>query len=366
MQSCHPRSSRPSLMTGMLRRELLLSFSRESSSTCQHTSSFHDEEQHRNPTKMEEPCARTSGCSRTNRGAPQSSAAASNQCQDLWIDKQGDVNHLTFQLRHQRHSGRDNQQEDQPDACGGGSSSSWLSPYNIKILQTSLHEPLFLLGLLEALEGRSSTVHRISLFGVALDTTVSSRLVKVLQHPDCAIQGLQICRLAPESVPILASTLAESATRSSLTDLQLTFQHDLTTAQRTVLLEALQSNHRLTSVKLNGANLGGDANDAAVANQLATWIRTNRNLRTVGLTNCHLRTVQALVDALRETNVVERLDLSMNQVQVREWSGYLPTVSLLACAQRKCAYYHSHRPPSYRSTMCPHWLFCSKPPVCST
>ena len=215
MQSCHPRSSRPSLMTGMLRRELLLSFSRESSSTCQHTSSFHDEEQHRNPTKMEEPCARTSGCSRTNRGAPQSSAAPSNQCQDLWIDKQGDVNHLTFQLRHQRHSGRDNQQEDQPDACGGGSSSSWLSPYNIKILQTSLHEPLFLLGLLEALEGRSSRVHRISLFGVALDTTVSSRLVKVLQHPDCAIQGLQICRLAPESVPILASTLAEDSASTS-------------------------------------------------------------------------------------------------------------------------------------------------------
>jgi len=177
--------------------------------------------------------------------------------------------------------------------------------HDIKVIQT-FRSPLSVHHLLEAMEG-SKTVRSASFIGIHFGEAHSSQLATVLEHPNTALEFLQLCRLLPAGIPPLCRALQKN---KSLKELRLTFCHDIPFDKIRLLMQALKDNQSIQILKIFCLNL----DDAEALNILAGTVAGSPNLIDLRLTQCNLREIGPLARAIRSSASLKRLDLSMNAV----------------------------------------------------
>jgi hypothetical protein len=147
----------------------------------------------------------------------------------------------------------------------------------------------------------------MAIVGLPIDFEYADKLASCL--PKTAIKSLQLCRLLPDVLDVLCAT---PYTLSHLQELRLTFHHDVSSAQTQLLFEVLSQSLTLEILKIYRLDLV----EESVLQSLAQLIRRSPLLNDLRLTGCHLGgdTAMILAQAVQDSNRLQKLDLSMNQI----------------------------------------------------
>lgn len=176
-------------------------------------------------------------------------------------------------------------------------------PRNIKVIE-SLNRPMNCSELFRALCARDC-VRSLSLVGVHLDEREARRLSETLRHPQTKIRVLQVWRYLPSCLASLCEAIKEN---KALREIRLTFHGDLNDEQTSMLLDALETNQELEAIKLFGVDLSRHSAE------LESLVRNRQITRELRLTRCQLSTISGLCKAISESNTIQTVDMSMNEL----------------------------------------------------
>jgi hypothetical protein len=177
------------------------------------------------------------------------------------------------------------------------------TPQNLKVMESMVH-PMDCSQLFDCLFGQAQ-VKSVSLVGVRLTEHAANRLALTLRHPGTKIRVLQIWRFPPECLPVLCDALRVN---KELREIRLTFRNDLNEQQTSMMLNALEENQGLRSIKLFGVDLSHHTE------HLATLLRHHLTLKELRLSRCELVTLGSLAEAIGASQTLQKLDLSMNDI----------------------------------------------------
>jgi hypothetical protein len=204
-----------------------------------------------------------------------------NHLADAWIDTQLDLNHTVYKLgKHDP------------------------AVTHVKVMST-FRKPVIIHRLLDTLK-RSSTLTSLAAIGIQINQEHATQLAAALTAPGTVLQYLQLCRVLPASVAPLCRALASSTT---LRELRLTFQHDLSVDEIEMLATALNGNTSIQVFKLYSVDFCSRGMEL-----LAETVRNNTCLRDSRITSCNLTNVSSLLAVMQASNRIQRLDLSMNHI----------------------------------------------------
>ena len=177
------------------------------------------------------------------------------------------------------------------------------TPQNIKVIE-SLNRPMNCSELFQALCARDC-VRSLSLVGVHLDENAARRLSETLRHPQTKIRVLQVWRHLPSCLGSLCEAIKEN---KELREIRLTFHGDLNDEQTSMLLDALETNQGLEAIKLFGVDLSRHSAE------LESLVRNRQITKELRLTRCQLSTISGLAKAISESNTLQTVDMSMNEL----------------------------------------------------
>jgi len=272
-----------------------------------------------------------------------------------WIDSQVGVNHATYRIR----------QSDPSIRC-------------IRIAQTVVtgrpfrrqqqhhhhhfhhdRHRLSIHTLLQSLCG-STTVEVLSCVNIVFDEEYARKLARALCHSDTVLSSLRLCPILPQSLPPLCQALKVNST---LSELSLTFQQDVPRHSIRLLLQAIKKNRGLRALKIYRLNLmddevedfstndnDGNMMDFGIMEQLANALFEDRKgppIRDLRLTSCQLTDIAPLARAIHQSNVVQRLDLSLNAIDDHDSVAMLlatPSLRFLSLSHNRIGSPASHHP----------------------
>ena len=177
------------------------------------------------------------------------------------------------------------------------------TPRDVKVIE-SRNRPIDCSDLFEALCARAS-VRSLSLVGVHLDENAARRLSETLRHPQTKIRVLQVWRHLPSCLGSLCEAIKEN---KELREIRLTFHGDLNDEQTSMLLDALETNQGLEAIKLFGVDLSRHSAE------LESLVRNRQITKELRLTRCQLSTISGLAKAISESNTLQTVDMSMNEL----------------------------------------------------
>jgi hypothetical protein len=180
------------------------------------------------------------------------------------------------------------------------------APTEIKVIRT-YQQRLSLHRFLETLASVPHSVERLAIVGFPVECEYAGKLASCLETT--TIKSLQLCRLLPNVLDVLCAT---PSALSHLEELRLTFHQDVSSAQTQKLFEILSQSPTLEILKICRLDLV----EESVVQSLAQLIRRSPWLNDLRLTGCQLsdNTAMILAQAVQDSNRLQKLDLSLNQI----------------------------------------------------
>jgi len=196
----------------------------------------------------------------------------------------------------------------------------------IKVIQ-NFHCTLDIGHFLDSLAG--SFVTTLAFVGINMDDDYCSKLAAAISASESSLSCLQLCRIVPTGLPQICPAISRS---SSLKELRLTFNHDLSQEHVALLMKSLGESTNLEIFKLYCVDLENETN------LLTDAVRSAQGLKDLRITSCNLKDITSLARAIKESNRITRLDLSMNRISDTKAVADLwdcPTITYLSVSQNE-------------------------------